>query len=148
MSDFTKPAIVRLLEANTDLRAKLALDSNPNAGGRPAIFNAWKSNAPKALPQLIFMIVSDQDRDLVDQAKGEHGVWSEEWHFQSWAKSRDDVTEQIMAILKRTLHNQRFALDGGATLMRCMKRGGATEGYDPDLDESFSIAIYDVTYAV
>lgn len=147
MSDFTKGAIVRRLESDSIIRSILALDPSPHAGGRPAIFNSWKVSAPNALPQIDFHQGMEMDDDLVDQSKGTQGVWTETWHFQSWAKSRNDVPQQLSGHIKRLFHNQRFALDGGAVLLGCHRIGGDPEGFDAQLDESFAVDIYQIKYS-
>lgn len=148
MNNFTKTAIRRRLESDSLLRSLLAADPHPNAGGRPAIFNDWKADAPDALPQLLVRQSLDLDDDKVDQSKGRQGVWTEQWHFQAWAKTEGHVHQDIIESVIRLFHNQRFALDGGAILQYCKKTGGDPEGYDGDISEHFSIAIFELKYAV
>lgn len=149
MSQFTKGAIFRRLESDSLLASVLAADPHTNAGGRKAIFNAWKGKAPKALPQLLVIQADDSSTELIDQARGTSGIWDERWHFEAWAATTDDVHQTIIeAHVKRLLHNQRFGLDGGANLIWCNQIGGTPEGYDSDLKESFSIAIYAIRYVI
>jgi hypothetical protein len=147
MSNFTKGAIVRRAESDNRLKTILAADPHPNAGGRPAIFNAWRGRSPNALPQLIIVQAMETDMDLRDQGRGTQGVWRERWHFEAWARSENDIPQSIIAIVKELFHNARFRLDGGAIMLYMQQVGGDPEGYDADLDESFSIGIYDLAYS-
>lgn len=149
MSLSTKEAIFSRLESDASLNAMLARDSHPNANGRPAIYSAWRANAPKDDSPMLLVRWVDPDMETdrsPDQSKGLSGVWRETVHFQAWARTTDDVPTRILDRVQDLFHYARFPLSDGIVL--CMRKiGGQPELFDDRLEESFGVAIYELEIA-
>jgi hypothetical protein len=145
MSDMMQATLVARLEGDSVLNGMLARDPHAQAGGRPALFSAWKANAPEALPQLLLMEAGDR-ADPKETLSGY--VFHETWHFQAWVSSTTTQHKTIMERVKRLLHEQHFPLaDTRYNLKYLYQTGGLPDGYDPSLRESFAIQVYEVCYS-
>lgn len=144
MSVATKTALFGVLQTDATLTGMLALDPHPNAGGRKAIFGAWRGNTPKALPQLI---VRQADSRPDPDPGLSRGVFHEMWHFQSWAQTTSDVHSQIIERVEHLLHEKRFALGAGLNLKYLWLVSSVPDGWDDQLKESFALQVYELVFS-
>ncbi len=143
MSLVTVEALVQLFEDDPVLIDLLAVDSHRNSGGRPAIYGMARGNNPKDLPQLI--VRQPGGRPDPDQRLSS-AVRRERFNIEAWAKTTSDVHNEIIERVIFLLHEKRLELPSG-NLKLLHEVGEERDNYDGELEENFSVAIFELIYA-